>query len=276
MDDTVRTDGRVGTILAAAREERGLSIDEIAARTRVPKRSLELIEAGSSEGLPALTYTAGFVRSYAATLGLDGNALAQRFRAEMGGSARRDVAMPYEPADPARVPTRLLAIVALLLAVLVAGGYAVWRGDGLFGGGAERREQLAAGTDPTLYPPPEAVPSAPPAAAPVTPLVAPAADAPVTVTAREEVWVRIGERDGKALFLGTMTPGQVVTVPADAADPVLRTGRPQAVEVKVGERSVGALAAPDTLVRAASLRRDALIPAPAAAAVPLAPTVRTP
>ncbi|SFR97916.1 helix-turn-helix domain-containing protein [Sphingomonas jatrophae] len=276
MEETVRSgDGRVGAQLAAAREERGLSLDEIAERTRIPMRSLELIEAGAKDGLPALTYSAGFVRSYAAALGLDGQAMAQQFRAEMGRPVRRDVPEPYAPADPARVPTRLLVIVALVLALLVAGGYAIWRGDALFGSGAEQREQLAAGTDPAVYPPPESgQPQAPlvqPGASPAGPV-----GGPVTVTAREEVWLRIAEREGKTLFLGTMTPGQSFTVPDDAIDPVLRTGRPQALDVKVGTAVMASLGPPDTLVREASLKRDALSQAaalPPPAAQPIAPLV---
>ena len=44
---------RVGDILRAAREEQGLSLDEIASRTRVPSRHLAMIESGDLSRLPA-------------------------------------------------------------------------------------------------------------------------------------------------------------------------------------------------------------------------------
>ena len=97
---------RVGDKLRAAREAQGLTIEEIAATTRIPKRHLNTIESGGYEGLPAPTYSAGFIKSWARRLGLDGQALADQFRVEMGVlSVDTAQSLPYEPADPRRTPT---------------------------------------------------------------------------------------------------------------------------------------------------------------------------
>jgi cytoskeletal protein RodZ len=57
-DETFEAAGsgqRVGDKLRAAREAQGLTIEEIANSTRIPKRHLITIESGGYEGLPAPT-----------------------------------------------------------------------------------------------------------------------------------------------------------------------------------------------------------------------------
>jgi cytoskeleton protein RodZ len=60
----------IGSYLARQRRLRGISIDELSARTRIPRRSLERLEAGAFDG-SSDGFTRGFVRTVAAALGLD-------------------------------------------------------------------------------------------------------------------------------------------------------------------------------------------------------------
>lgn len=62
---------QVGTTLRQAREAAGLTIEGIAAITKVPRASLEAIEAGRTVNLPAPVFVRGFIRSYAQAVGLD-------------------------------------------------------------------------------------------------------------------------------------------------------------------------------------------------------------
>jgi transcriptional regulator with XRE-family HTH domain len=265
----------VGAQLAAAREGLDLTLDDIATRTRIPRRHLEAIEANEAVTLPGVTYAIGFAKTYARTVGLDSNEIARALRVELGGGYdnRRDPSA-FEPADPARVPPRLLAIVFVVLAVLVAAGYGLWR-SGTFGDGAETRARLAAGTDGTAdnrpvgsiggVSPPSAQPAAPPRGA-------------VVLTATEPVWLRVYEKSGASLFQGEMTPGQRLEVPATAVDPRVRTGRPQALRVTVGGAMVPPLGDADSIIRDVSLKAEALTgrgvpPAPGTAPGPLVPLV---
>lgn len=61
---------RVGAWLKDAREERGIALDEVARVTRIGKNYLEAIEEGALGKLPNQAYTRGFIRLYAAHLGL--------------------------------------------------------------------------------------------------------------------------------------------------------------------------------------------------------------
>src|SRR3954464_2953777 len=112
-----------GERLRAAREETGLSLEDIAAQTRIPRRHLEAIETADWDKLPAPTYTIGFARSYASIVGLDRTDIADQLRAEMGGTrAATSTAEVFEPADPRRTMPRSLVfgtIIAVLVLVLV-------------------------------------------------------------------------------------------------------------------------------------------------------------
>lgn len=261
----VASRARAGDRLRAVREEQGLTLDEVSIRTRVPKRLLEAIETGDHATLPAPTYSAGFVKAYAQVLGLNPAELSQQFRIDLGGHAiPRPRPEPFAPADPARVPSRLLAFAALAVAILIALSYGVWRSGILSGEGADDRARLAAGTNalPPVQPDPNtaadnaplagAMPAAAPAAAPNT-------AGPVVLTALNTVWLRIYERDGRTLFTGEMPAGQHYEIPADAVDPLIHTGRPEALRITVGAAEIPQLGPPSKRLRDVSLGRDALL-----------------
>ena len=112
----------VGDRLRAAREAKGMSLDDVARSTRVPTRHLQHIERGEWDSLPAITYSVGFARSYAKAVGLNGSEVGAELRAQLGGGSSGASASSYEPADPARVPPRTLAIVVAVMAILLVAG----------------------------------------------------------------------------------------------------------------------------------------------------------
>jgi cytoskeleton protein RodZ len=240
----------VGEQLSAERMRQNMELSDVAARTRIPLRHLEAIENGTHEGLPATPYSVGFVRTYATMLGLDGPALSRAFRDELG-EERRGHFEPeaYEPVDPSRVPSRLLAMVALGVALLLGMGYLLLR----FQEDNVDLARLAADTVEDNRPLPPKPLVAPPPAEPAIPT------GPITVTATEEVWFKISERAGRTYFMNVLPAGQSYTLPEDAIDPVLRTGRPQSVRVAIGTTILPPIGEPDRLVRAYSLKRDALV-----------------
>ena len=261
---------RIGERLATARKAQGLSLEDIVQRTRVPLRHLEMIETGNYGALPAIPYSAGFVKTYARAVGLDGAELAKDFREEVGQVEQvRHVPEPFQPADPARMPSRLLAFVALGVAVLLAVGYAIWRGGGSNG---EERASIAAGTSAAPAVPAGSPTPASPVAA-VQPMAMPPASAVVAITATQPAWVKIHEKEGATLFQGEMTVGQRFEVPSNAIDPVIITGRPAALQVTVGTTAIPPLGSPAQTIRDVSLKREALLArlAPPAAPPPTQP-----
>lgn len=258
----------VGARLAEARQAQGLSLDEVAARTRIPVRHLDAIEQGEHASLPAATYSVGFVRTYAQTLGLDVAALAQDFRAEIGERPRvRYSPEPFEPADPARVPSRLLTFLALAIAVLLATGYALWRGGMMMGDSQTDRARLATGVDGEAITPAPMPSTAPPTRIPLATI------GPVKLTATDTVWLRVYEKGGARLLEKQMNAGESWQVPATARDPEILTGRPQALRITVGATVIPPIGAPEQRVADVSLAPQSLLarlsaPAPAAPIMP--------
>lgn len=246
----------VGERLAEARAALKLELEDIAERSRIPLRHLQAIEASNYEALPASTYSIGFVKTFARMVGLDGNEIAGAFREERGEMlGRREEYLPFEPADPSRVPPSLLVIIALGTAVVLLIAYLVWRGSSH----GEERQQLAAGTLPTASAP--ATPGAARRVAqPAKPaLPAPAATDKVVLTASDAVWVKISEKDGPTLYMGELKPGQTYEVPADAKDPRLLTGRPHVLSARIGARVIPALGTAKKSINDVSLKGPALI-----------------
>src|SRR3954470_664957 len=126
-----RQDLSIGEQLRLAREAKGLSLDDVASRTRIPIRHLQNLEREEWDALPAATYAVGFTRNYANALGLDGATLARALRDQIGGPSHRAAAAEYYPqADPARVPPKSLIFVVIFVAILV-GAYLLWRSSAL-------------------------------------------------------------------------------------------------------------------------------------------------
>jgi cytoskeletal protein RodZ len=250
----------IGDRLRIAREEKGLSLDEVARQTRIPIRHLQHIEQEEWDALPAITYTVGFARSYANAIGLDGPAIGAELREQLGVTSRGGQAASfYEPADPARVPPRSIAILGLILAVLLIGGYLTWRYYALGGGGQE-----AATTEA-----PQA--SAPPTQAAPSPAKPAAATGPVVLAAMDDVWIRIYEAGGKTLYMGTLAKGERYQVPAEAVAPQIITGRPNALQVTVGSLVIPPLGQAEQRIKDVSLKAADLAQRAQPGAAPAAP-----
>ena len=130
-------DGSIGSYLARQRRLRGVSVDELASLTRIPRRSLERLEAGAFDDTPD-GFVRGFVRTVAAALGLDPDEAVNRLLRE----PREDEALLLAKArhERRKLALRLGLAAAALLVVLALGRLSVW----VFAGESE-------GSGPVVY-----------------------------------------------------------------------------------------------------------------------------
>src|SRR5881296_4358278 len=74
----------LGEYFQRAREAKGLTLEEAAARTRILPQYLKAVEENNYARLPDEVFAKGFVRSYARILGLNEDAVIRKFD-ESGG-----------------------------------------------------------------------------------------------------------------------------------------------------------------------------------------------
>ena len=255
----------VGERLRAAREQTKLSLEDIAAQTRIPLRHLESIEAAAWDNLPAPTYTVGFAKSYASAVGLDRVEIGEQLREEMGGERfTASQAEVFEAADPARTMPKWLvfgAVAAVILLIVIMS----W----LNRRSLDQTEPPPASA-PAAAPVATGQPAAPPAAAPM------AAEGPIVLTATGPVWIQVTDQ-GKTLFEGQLASGQAYAVPPTAVAPLLKAGKPEALQIKVGNALAPSVGPPGTVVSNVSLKAADLMrqPGQSAAATGNAPAQPT-
>jgi cytoskeletal protein RodZ len=184
----------IGSSLREARLRQDLDFPELEERTKIRPKYLRALEDERFDILPAPTYVRGFLRSYAESLGLDGQPFVDeynsRFAVGEDDAPLRARRVPVQRYDRGPRESRMAAVALVAIAIATALVIAAWR----FGG-----------------PESENVPG----------LAAQGAEAAQTTKARGTVrlivrategssWmeVRAASRAGKLLYSGTLEQGQ--------------------------------------------------------------------
>src|SRR5438132_14405931 len=93
--------------LRAARERKGLSLEQIAANTRIPRSLLVALEQKDFRRFPAGIYARAYTRTYAAAVGLSPDAAPAAFAGRLPAAATlRHITAP-SPDAAQRVPRRI-------------------------------------------------------------------------------------------------------------------------------------------------------------------------
>ena len=69
----------IGELLKAAREEKGLSLEEIQMITKIRLKHLKALETGDFDQIPGEVYVKGFMVNFAKTVGLDGEKILEKY-----------------------------------------------------------------------------------------------------------------------------------------------------------------------------------------------------
>lgn len=112
----------LGEALRNARAERGEEVAAIAAKLKMRRDQLEAIEANDFAKLPGRAYVVGFVRTYARYLGLDAEAMVQRFKDESAGDEKVkpvELVFPEAVDEPRMLPSGSILIWAMLIAMVI-------------------------------------------------------------------------------------------------------------------------------------------------------------
>ena len=103
-DKTLDNDGRVGTMLRETRLKKGETLEEIAQKLRIREAYLSSIENSNYSEVPEAPYGLGFVRSYAAYLGLNAVRMSQLYKEETDSKNPDSELYVPEPETEATAP----------------------------------------------------------------------------------------------------------------------------------------------------------------------------
>ncbi|MBP0599602.1 helix-turn-helix domain-containing protein [Herbaspirillum sp. LeCh32-8] len=127
-----------GAALAAQRQKKGWTVEQVASLVKLSPRQIQAIEADNYSALPGLAVARGFVRSYAKAVGLDANVLTSGMPQE-SPVAQRDHIVPQHslstPFSEGPLPAMMMstrgnsspvaAIVGVVVIAVAAGAAAV-------------------------------------------------------------------------------------------------------------------------------------------------------
>jgi len=216
---------KLGEVLAAKRGERGLTIEQAAAATRIRAHYLSALESDELERLVAPVYAKGHLRTYARFLGLDPEPLVRMLKTET------------------QDPHRLLSIgnrvvrprMVLTTPAIVAAGIVLLAGA--FGGYAWR--QIQVDQRPAANSPAVQVAAVSPAATPAPTPKPQTRPIVVEVRVTEEVWINVFV-DGRPQYADagkTLPAGSVVYF--SGVDIKITSGKAGSTFISIDGRAIG-------------------------------------
>lgn len=253
----------LGAFLQRHREEQGLSIDEIAERTRIRRGYLEAIEGGQWDLLPPGVYTRGLLNTYAKTLGISQASIGRMYITERPSEARqREPQLISQPlVRETTLSFELLLSGAVLLVAVALFGWMVATqilpqvsgivepggsgADGSVAGGVEQPTsaatgRAATGSTPTPLPRQTAQPLAT-----NTPRPSPTLSAGIVLdieASEGDVWLRV-QADDEEAYTGFLRSGETRRFEADERV-VVRTGSAGHTRVTLNGREIESLGGP--------------------------------
>jgi cytoskeleton protein RodZ len=220
----------VGHLLVEARENMGLSVDEVASRLRLMPRQVQALESGNVDALPGPAFVRGFLRNYAKLLQIDVEPLLEACRVHAPELSPGQISLHSEniliAGRERKGWTIYLAAIVIVILALVA-----WFAYMDFASEKSTSPQPDPATIPHELPdtavapqsldvlpaplaegvlPAPAVPAAPQGAA-AEPAVA-ANTAKLVLTPTQTSWVSVTDRDGKELFNRNVLTGSSETI----------------------------------------------------------------
>jgi cytoskeletal protein RodZ len=259
-----------GELLRCERSNRNRTLSEIAKETCICSRYLQAIEDDHPEILPGDFFHRSFIRQYAQALKLD-EAATRRILDAVGPAPDLDplpvfqvsqqIAEAEHRAKPlAQVPTRVAAVLFLVVMMGCSGLYALWNRALEAADPAMRQVEPPPATSPQETRKPVVSvrpPSTPPKAAIPAPVPTEAAveagQIDVDLAAKEKTWVSLSAA-GRTVYSGLLEPSEPKSF-AIAENARLLTGNAAGLDVKVNGRAVGPIG-PRGQVRIVLLAHD--------------------
>jgi hypothetical protein len=197
----------VGESLARARQERGLSVEDVTTSTRIRGGLIRSIENDDFTPCGGAVYARGHIRNISRVLGIDPAPLIEEFdRTHSDEAAPAPALVPAAHIDPqvAHAEPKRANWAAAMAVALVA--IIVLSAISLIGGKGSSPRQTA--QDKPTSPPPSSAPPTTPGTPPPSDAVAQLTGATALVrVVNDRTWLQVWTLDGHELFQGILSKG---------------------------------------------------------------------
>jgi len=227
----------LGSLIAKARKDAGLSLEDLAAKTNIRISVLSEIEKDNFEHCGGETYARGHVRNIAAILKADQKEFIRLYEEEQGGETRsiKDLLIENSvmrlPAEARKVSWKVLVLISVVSLFVVGIGQVVISNintNDVVGAAP------SASASPTAAESPSAEPSAESTFSSGT-------GVEVVINAvRAKSWLFVSDASGRTLFSGQVSRGAVKVFSSDS-QLNLKVGNAGGVDLKVNGKKVEAI-----------------------------------
>ena len=227
----------LGSLIAKARKDAGLSLEDLAAKTNIRMSVLSEIEKNNFEHCGGETYARGHVRNIAAVLKADQKEFIRLYEEEQGGETRsiKDLLIENSvmrlPAEARKVSWKVLVLISVVSLFVVGIGQVIISNintNDVVGAAP------SASASPTAAESPSAEPSAESTFSSGT-------GVEVVINAvRAKSWLFVSDASGRTLFSGQVSRGAVKVFSSDS-QLNLKVGNAGGVDLKVNGKKVEAI-----------------------------------
>jgi len=227
----------LGSLIAKARKDAGLSLEDLAAKTNIRMNVLSEIEKNNFEHCGGETYARGHVRNIAAILKADQKEFIRLYEEEQGGETRsiKDLLIENSvmrlPAEARKVSWKVLVLISVISLFVVGIGQVVISNintNDVVGAAP------SASASPTAAESPSAEPSAESTFSSGT-------GVEVVINAvRAKSWLFVSDASGRTLFSGQVSRGAVKVFSSDS-QLNLKVGNAGGVDLNVNGKKVEAI-----------------------------------
>jgi len=227
----------LGSLIAKARKDAGLSLEDLAAKTNIRISVLSEIEKNNFSHCGGETYARGHVRNIAAVLKADQKEFIRLYEEEQGGETRsiKDLLIENSvmrlPAEARKVSWKVLVLISVVSLFVVGIGQVVisnFNTNDVVGAAP------SASASPTAAESPSAEPSAESTFSSGT-------GVEVVINAvRAKSWLFVSDASGRTLFSGQVSRGAVKVFSSDS-QLNLKVGNAGGVDLKVNGKKVEAI-----------------------------------
>jgi cytoskeletal protein RodZ len=227
----------LGSLIAKARKDAGLSLEDLAAKTNIRISVLSEIEKNNFEHCGGETYARGHVRNIAAVLKADQKEFIRLYEEEQGGETRsiKDLLIENSvmrlPAEARKVSWKVLVLISVVSLFVVGIGQVVISN-------INTNDVVSAVPSASASPTAAESPSAEPSAQST---FSTGSGVEVVVSAvRAKSWLFVSDASGRTLFSGQVSRGAVKVFSSDS-QLNLKVGNAGGVDLKVNGKKVEAI-----------------------------------